>query len=157
MIKTCKITNIINPPIRGVVNKPIKEGAIVDLNCGQILACLGISNVDEILPSGSLVRLNRDNYKKDNSGSVENITIQDSVAKLNTVIEGTKIPDPEPTDLNNIQPEPIAPAENEVKEEVKIEENPVVEENISEKTEINPTTTETQKPKNNKNKNNNRK
>ena len=50
MIKKCKITKIINPPIRGVVNKPIREGDIVDMQVGQIRACLGICTIDEILP-----------------------------------------------------------------------------------------------------------
>ena len=79
MIKKCKITHIINPPIYGVVNKPIREGHIVDLNCGQILTCLGLSTVDEILPTGAIVRLNKDNYKTDNSGVTKEITIKDSI------------------------------------------------------------------------------
>lgn len=107
MIKKCKITKIINPPIRGVINKPIREGDIVDMQVGQIRACLGICTIDEILPSGSLVRLNLDNYKKDNSIVSSNITIEDAVTPLNTNVDGVTIPEPEPATLDNIEPEPI--------------------------------------------------
>ena len=79
MIKNCRITKIINPPIYGVTKNPIKEGNIVSLNSGQILACLGVSVVDEVLETGSMVRLNRDNYLLDNSGNTKEITIKDAV------------------------------------------------------------------------------
>ena len=79
MIKNCRITKIINPPIYGVTKNPIKEGNIVPLNSGQILACLGVSVVDEVLETGSMVRLNRDNYLLDNSGNTKEITIKDAV------------------------------------------------------------------------------
>ena len=123
MIKKCKITHIINPPIYGVVNKPIREGHIVDLNCGQILTCLGLSTVDEILPTGAIVRLNKDNYKTDNSGVTKEITIKDSIniepeEKITPVeepasdvlSEGEKVEESKPSD-----------------EEVKTEEAPVEE------------------------------
>ena len=123
MIKKCKITHIINPPIYGIVNKPIREGHIVDLNCGQILTCLGLSTVDEILPTGAIVRLNKDNYKTDNSGVTKEITIKDSI---NIEPEEKITPVEEPA--SDVLPEVEKVEESKPSdEEVKTEEAPVEE------------------------------
>ena len=121
MIKKCKITHIINPPIYGVVNKPIREGHIVDLNCGQILTCLGLSTVDEILPTGAIVRLNKDNYKTDNSGVTKEITIKDSI---NIEPEEKITPVEEPTSDVIPEVEESKPSYEEVKTEVAPVEEP---------------------------------
>lgn len=67
MIKKCKITNIHGGKIFGVTKEPIGNGKVLELNSGQILSCIMSATVDEILEDGTLVRLNKDNYKIDNS------------------------------------------------------------------------------------------
>lgn len=142
MIKKCKITNIINAPIWGVTEQPIREGNEVELNCGQILACLGISNVDEILPSGTLVRLDKDNYLLDNSGNTEAITIKDEVV----IPEVKEVKKEEPKKVE----EPV-----EVKEEVKEEAaKEIKEETIEEIVGQDPIEEEEVKPAKNTNKKN---
>lgn len=141
MIKKCKITNIINAPIWGVTEQPIREGNEVELNCGQILACLGISNVDEILPSGALVRLDKDNYLLDNSGNTEAITIKDEVV----IPEVKEVKKEEPKKVE----EPV-----EVKEEVKEEAKEIKEETIEEIVGQDPIEEEEVKPAKNTNKKN---
>ena len=127
MIKKCKITHIINPPIRGIVKKPIREGNIVDLNCGQILACMGVASVDEILESGAEVRLNRDNYKLDNNQATTNITIQDALDPyigINLDDIAVKSDEVVVTETNTeVSEENKVEESTETTEEVKVEEN----------------------------------
>ena len=86
MIKKCKITNIINGVIYGVTKEPIKNNAIVELNSGQIMSCLIEANVDEILSDGTLVRLNKSNYTKNNES--QKVYIKDEVVdNTNTKLE----------------------------------------------------------------------
>lgn len=147
MIKKCKITHIINPPIYGVVNKPIREGHIVDLNCGQILTCLGISTVDEILPTGALVRLNKDNYKTDNTGITKEITIEDSVGTIDLAnVEKTDKTDEEPK-VEEVKTEnPVIPNEDQkvdkTTEESKVEEVKTEESSLEKTEETSDATTE---------------
>ena len=79
MIKKCKVVKTLNGAMWGVLEKPIKEGDVVDLNSGQLLSCLYRSVLDEILPSGATVRLDLDNYLLDNSKGTKEATIKDEV------------------------------------------------------------------------------
>ena len=127
MIKNCRITKIINPPIYGVTKEPIKEGNVVSLNSGQILACLGVSVVDEVLETGSMVRLNRDNYLLDNSGNTNEITIKDAIPEESAKAEENKSePVKEETIEEIVGQDPIEEQKELKEEEVKGEKLPEV-------------------------------
>lgn len=159
MIKNCKITKIINPPIYGVTKEPIKEGNIVPLNSGQILACLGISVVDEILQTGAIVRLNRDNYLKDNSGITEEIVIKDAVVEEEPIkpVEKTVEPVKEETVEEIVGQDPIED-QKELKENVvKGEKLPEVSNEEKEAPATEEKSVEVEKTNNKNTKNNNQK
>ena len=82
MIKKCKITNITNGIIYGVVKDPIRNGNILDLNSGQILRCMLEASVDEILSDNTLVRLNKTNYNKNNEKKKVNILEENKDTKV---------------------------------------------------------------------------
>lgn len=81
-----------------------------EMSVGDILNCIyARAKVDEVLPSGELVRLNLTNYNKDN-------TIKKEVKDEQTTVTEIKVPVEE-----SITPEPIKPLEDS-KEEIKVEE-----------------------------------
>ena len=82
MIKKCKITNITNGIIYGVVKDTIRNGNILDLNSGQILRCMLEASVDEILSDNTLVRLNKTNYNKNNEKKKVNILEENKDTKV---------------------------------------------------------------------------
>lgn len=120
-----------------------------EMSVGDILNCIyARARVDEILPSGELVRLNLTNYDKDN-------TIKDALGELKDE-NGNKVELPT-VPVENSTPKPIKPLE-EAKEEIveepkeeKVEEKneEVVEgESVKEEEEV------VEAPKMNNNKNN---
>ena len=130
MIKKCKIVKTMNGAIWGVLEKPIKEGDVVDLNSGQLLTCLYRSVLDEILPSGATVRLDLDNYLLDNSKGTKEATIKDEVV----------VPEQKKEEVK--KEEPVEETVEEIVGQDKIEETVKTEEKVS---------------KNNNNKKNNKK
>ena len=88
MIKKCKITNLVNGIIYGVTKEPIRNNTVTNLNSGQILHCLLESNVDEILSDGTLVRLNKSNYNKNNES--KKVYLADETKQLEDKPDETK-------------------------------------------------------------------
>ena len=122
MIKKCKITNIFNGVLYGVTKEPIKNGAIRDLNSGQIMTCMLNGSVDEILSDGTLVRLNKDNYKLNNES--KKIFLQDELKideNINSQDQQTETPDGEKKEETPVDPEPADVVPDEKKEETPVD------------------------------------
>lgn len=173
MIKKCKITNIMNGVILGVTKEPIKNGAIRDLNSGQIMACMLSGSVDEILSDGTLVRLNRSNYASNNDIKKihiedetfvdESLNIDNSTPQIPVNGKNEEVPANEtsnkPEEVNNNQAATQVPVD-EKNEEVPVNETLNKPENVDNNQSVSTQETENKKEtkpenvqKNNKKKN----
>lgn len=121
-VRTTVAVRNINPPIYGTCNNII-------MTTGDILKCLcRRAQVEEILPDGSIVKLNMSNYFTDNGAGLSASAAEKKPVKAveQPIVEETPVEESAVEDVIN---------EEEVVEDTVVEETPV-EETVAEKETI---------------------